>query len=65
MASLISNLVTMIQTFTNIAVHDPLSAIVLATGTVLFVIAFGVFAYLVLGSLFDLVTPEVSGGRGQ
>jgi len=56
----IENVTTMITEFTNVALGDPLSAVLLATGTVLFALSFLVLTYLTLGAMVDLVTPDVS-----
>lgn len=58
MAPILDNILEMIRLFTNAATNDPASGLLLALGTLLFVFSFGVFGYLVLGSVADLFTPR-------
>lgn len=48
--------------FAEVAMHDPLGAVMLAIGGILILLSVGYFTLLVLGSLASLVTPE-PGGR--
>jgi hypothetical protein len=60
-ADLIDSIVAMPDAFTDVALHDPLSALLMALGTILFLVTFGVFGYLGLGAVADLFTPETTG----
>jgi len=57
----ISDLTDAVSYFIDAATVDPLSAILVVLGQLLFVVAFAVFGYLVLGSLVDFVIPESPG----
>lgn len=46
--------------FTEIAMHDPLSAVLLFCGSVLMALAMGVFGLLTLGAVADFLTPSQS-----
>jgi hypothetical protein len=46
--------------FADIAMHDPLSAILLASGALFVGIAVAAFGYLSLGAFFSLFTVETS-----
>lgn len=60
--TLLDNVTTMGELFTEIAMGDPLSAVLIAVGNVLMFGAMAVFGYMALGGLLDLVTP---GARGR
>ena len=60
MATIIDNLLEMNRIFTEAAATDPITAFLLALGTLLFVFSFGVFGYLTLGGIVDLFTPNSS-----
>ena len=60
MASILDNLLEMSRIFTEAATSDPITAFLLALGTLLFVVSFGVFGYLTLGGVVDLFTPNSS-----
>ena len=49
---------TMIDLFTQVALRDPLSALLLLVGSALVFVSVGAFGYLTLGALVDLLTPE-------
>lgn len=49
-----------IEQFTTVATHDPVSAVLLASGALFVGLASAVFGYLTLGALVDLITPEAS-----
>jgi len=65
MVDLIGNLTTMITEFTNIALSDPLSAILILFGSLFVGGSVLAFTYLTLGAVVDLVTPEVSEGPAR
>lgn len=44
--------------FLDVALHDPLSAALMAVGGLLTLFSIAVFGLLVLGSIFDIFTPE-------
>ena len=57
----ITELTDAINYFGNAVTVDPLSAILFVVGQLLFVAAFAVFGYLVLGSVVDAIIPESPG----
>lgn len=63
LGDLIDSVVSMPGEFATVATNDPLAAVLLALGTVLIAFSMGVFGYLTLGALVDLLTPDV-GGHG-
>ena len=65
MVDLIGNVTTMINEFTNIALSDPLSAILILFGSLFVGGSVLAFTYLSLGAVVDLVTPEVSEGPAR
>ncbi|MFD1587896.1 hypothetical protein ACFR9U_12985 [Halorientalis brevis] len=65
MVDLIGNVTTMITEFTNIALSDPLSAILILFGSLFVGGSVLAFTYLTLGAVVDLVTPEVSEGPAR
>ncbi len=65
MVDLIGNVTTMINEFTNIALSDPLSAILILFGSLFVGGSVLAFTYLTLGAIVDLVTPEVSEGPAR
>lgn len=60
MVDLIGNVQQMLTEFTNIALGDPLSALLLAIGSLIFAYSFLGIAYLSAGAVVDLVTPDAS-----
>lgn len=60
MASLLGSIPQLITEFTRIALSDPLAAISMAFGSAFIGLAVLVFVYLTLGSVVDLVTPDIS-----
>jgi hypothetical protein len=60
MASLIENLLEMNRLFAEAASTDPATAVLLVLGTLLFAFSFGVFGYLALGAVVDLLIPDSS-----
>jgi hypothetical protein len=47
--------------FADVAMSDPLGAVMLAVGSILVLLSVGYFTLLTLGSILDLFTPEVGG----
>jgi hypothetical protein len=47
--------------FAAVALHDPLSAVLLAFGTLFVLVTVGYFGLLVLGAVADLFTPTPGG----
>jgi hypothetical protein len=60
MASLIGSIPQLVTEFTRIALSDPLSAISMAFGSAFIGLSVLAFAYLSLGAVVDLVTPDLS-----
>lgn len=61
LAELLDSIVSMPGRIADVAAQGPISAVLVVLGTLIFVAAFGVFGYLTLGALVDLVTPDVGG----
>lgn len=57
----VGDLLDAVTYFVDAATVDPLSAILVALGNLLFAATFLFFGYLVLGSLVDLLIPESPG----
>ncbi|MFB6218088.1 MAG: hypothetical protein ABEH77_02750 [Halobacteriaceae archaeon] len=57
MATLLDNAVRLIELFTEVALADPLSAVLLAVGAALTGAAVTAFAYLTAGAAASLFTP--------
>lgn len=60
MASIVESFLEMSRILTEAATSDPITAFLLALGTLLFAVSFGVFGYLTLGGVVDLFTPGSS-----
>jgi hypothetical protein len=58
---LFQSLLDMPGRFADIAMHDPLGAVLLTVGAILTTLSVAYFGLLVLGSVLDLFTPEASG----
>lgn len=58
---LFQSLIDMPGKFADIAMHDPLSAVLLTVGAILTTLAVAYFGLLAAGSVLDLFTPEASG----
>lgn len=65
MVDLIGNIMTMIETFTSIALNDPVSAVLILFGSLFVGGGMLVFAYLSLGAVVDFVTPDFSEGPAR
>lgn len=62
---LLNSLIDMPGKFADIAMHDPLSAVLLTVGAILTTLSVAYFSLLTVGSLLDLVTPEAGGPPRQ
>ena len=62
MATILENFLEMNRLLAEAATSDPVTAFLLALGTLLFAFSFGLFGYLTLGAVVDLFTPD-SGRR--
>ena len=60
MATILENILEMSRLFTEAATSDPITGLLLALGTLLFGVSFGVFGYLILGGVVDLLIPRAS-----
>ncbi len=54
---------TLVETFTYVALRDPISFILVVTGALLVGGASAVFGVLTLGAVADALTPDLSRGR--
>lgn len=61
LSDLIDSIVEMPGEFAAVATNDPVSAVLVALGTLLIAFSMGVFGYLTLGALVDLVIPDSTG----
>lgn len=55
---LLNSLIEMPFRFAEIAMHDPISAVLIAFGTLFVGASVGAFGYLALGSLVDFLSTE-------
>lgn len=62
---LFQSLIDMPGRFADIALHDPLSAVLLTVGAILTTLAVAYFGLLVAGSVLELLTPELTGQPRQ
>lgn len=62
---LFQSLIDMPGRFADIALHDPLSAVLLTVGAILTTLAVAYFGLLVAGSVLELFTPELTGQPRQ
>jgi hypothetical protein len=60
MVWLVDDLVELTRLFTEVAMRDPISALLLAVGTILVAVSVAVLAYLGAGALVDLLTEDRS-----
>ncbi|PSP57414.1 hypothetical protein BRC82_00215 [Halobacteriales archaeon QS_1_67_19] len=63
MASLIQNVVDLIGYFTEVALSNPLSALLLLCGFVLVAFSSAVFGVLTAGAVVDFILPDSLGRR--
>jgi hypothetical protein len=55
---LFGNLVELTGIVTDVALGDPVSALLILSSTVIWLVAFGLFAYLAVGGLFSAIIPD-------
>ena len=58
LVELLEGALEMPELFADIAAHDPIAAVLLAVGSVIFVVSFGFFGFLVAGAVAELVIPD-------
>lgn len=63
MASIIQNVADLIGYFTDVALSNPLSALLLLFGFLFVAGASAVFGYLTAGAIVDFIVPESPGRR--
>lgn len=63
--TVVDNVAEFVRIATDIALGDPLSALLLGVGTSLFAISFVVFGYLSLGGVLSALVDLIPSGRGQ
>lgn len=61
MAWPVNDVLEMVRLFTEVAVRDPLSFVLMVAGTVLVAASMAVFGYLALGAAVEFVTPASIG----
>lgn len=57
---LLDSIVEMPGRFLDVALHDPLAALMLVMGVILVTVSVGAFGLLVAGSVVELLTPSPS-----
>ncbi|WP_158055274.1 hypothetical protein [Halorussus halophilus] len=62
MATIIQNVLDMVGYFTDVALSDPISAVLLALGAFFVAASSAVMGYLTLGAALDAVVPDISAG---
>jgi hypothetical protein len=62
---LLDSVVRLPGEFAAVALHDPLSAVLLAFGALFVLVSAGYFGLLVLGAVAELFTPSPGGPPGQ
>jgi hypothetical protein len=55
---LLGNIVELTNVVTGVAIGDPLSAFLILSSTLIWIVAFGLFAYLAIGGLLSELTPD-------
>jgi hypothetical protein len=55
---LLGNLIELTGIVTDVALGDPLSALLVLSSTLIWLVAFGLFAYLAVGGLLSGLIPE-------
>lgn len=55
---LLGNIVELTNIVTDVALGDPVSALLVLSSTVIWVVAFGLFAYLAVGGLVSGLIPD-------
>ena len=63
MASIIQNLSEMVRLFSEVALADPISAVLLALGAIFVAFSSVVFGLLTAGAVLDAVIPDISAGK--
>ena len=58
---LLGNIVELTNVVTSVALGDPLSALLILSSTLLWIVAFGLFAYLAIGGLLSGLIPDEFG----
>lgn len=61
MASIIQNLIDMVGYFTDVALSNPGSAVLLTFGTLFVTVSVAVFGYLTAGAVVDALIPDSAG----
>lgn len=62
MVWVIDNIVTFVQQLTSVATSDPISALLVVAGGLVFAFSFAFFGYLAFRGLLDVALPDVSSG---
>ena len=61
LAELLDSIVSLPREITAVALSDPLSAVLVAVGSLIFLVSFALGGYLTLGALVDLIIPDSTG----
>lgn len=59
MVWVIDNILTFVELLTSVATSDPISAVLVTLGGLIFALSFSYFGYLTLGGLLSAVLPDV------
>ncbi len=63
LVDIVTSIPKLIQSITEIALSDPLSAVLIAAGGLLIAGTVGLTAYLAIGAFVSAVVPDFSGGQ--
>ena len=58
-SELASSALELPQRIADVALGDPLSAVLILVGSAMFALSVGAFGYVTLGALVDLLTPSI------
>lgn len=58
---LLGNVADLTNIITDVALGDPLSALLVLSGTILWIISFGLFGYLTVGAILSGIIPKGTG----
>lgn len=61
MPVIIDDIVELTELFTEVALSSPLTALLMAFGTIFVAFSLGVFGYLTLGAVVDAIIPDSIG----
>ncbi|WP_336001743.1 hypothetical protein [Halorientalis halophila] len=63
LVDIVTSLPDLARFMTDVALSDPISAVLLALGTLFFAVTIGFTGYLALGATISGILPDLSGGQ--